>query len=109
MSENSRQAWVDAVAAGETTDSFVDWWVARERKVLEDEEEGGELIAFSVRLGVTTRAFCHFETQALSLEEAIAKTKAIPVENFRQSLMEVLKETRSRGSARMAKTKPKST
>ncbi|MGT2467433.1 hypothetical protein ACVOMV_24990 [Mesorhizobium atlanticum] len=32
MTDNSKQAWVDAVAAGETTDSFADWWAERERE-----------------------------------------------------------------------------
>ena len=70
MIDSSRQGWVDAVAAGETTDSFVDWWAARERAALADDDEGPEMIEFSFRVGVTTRAFYEIEFEAESLEKA---------------------------------------
>ncbi|RWE85340.1 MAG: hypothetical protein EOS63_01510 [Mesorhizobium sp.] len=70
MVDSSRQAWVDAVAAGETTDSFLDWWAARERKALAEDEDGPETIEFSLRIGVTTRAFYEIEFEAESLENA---------------------------------------
>jgi hypothetical protein len=70
MVDSSRQAWVDAVAAGETTDSFVDWWAAREREALADDNETPDMIEFSFRIGVTTRAFYEIEFEAESLEKA---------------------------------------
>lgn len=70
MVDSSRQAWVDAVAAGETTDNFVDWWAAREREALADDEDGPEMIEFSFRIGVTTRAFYEIGFEAESLEKA---------------------------------------
>lgn len=70
MVDSSRQAWVDAVAAGETTDSFVDWRAASEREALADDDDGPEMIEFSFRIGVTTRAFYEIEFEAESLEKA---------------------------------------
>ncbi|MDG4889707.1 hypothetical protein [Mesorhizobium sp. WSM4887] len=70
MVDSSRRAWVDAVAAGETTDSFVDWWAAREREALAEDDDGPEMIGFSFRIGVTTRAFYEIEFEAESLEKA---------------------------------------
>ena len=70
MVDSSRQAWVDAVAAGETTDSFVDWWAAREREAMADDDDVPEMVEFSFRIGVTTRAFHEIEFEAESLEKA---------------------------------------
>ncbi|TIV41838.1 MAG: hypothetical protein E5V96_24030 [Mesorhizobium sp.] len=70
MVDSSRQALVDAVAAGETTDSFVDWWAALEREALADDEDGSRMIEFSLRIAVTTRAFYEIEFEAESLERA---------------------------------------
>jgi hypothetical protein len=77
MIDSSRQGWVDAVAAGETTDSFVDWWAARQREAFVDDDDGPEMIDFSFRIGVTTRAFHEIEFEAESLEKAKERAATI--------------------------------
>ncbi|MES0071890.1 hypothetical protein [Mesorhizobium sp. M0058] len=82
MTDTSRQAWVDAVAAGETSDSFVDWWAARERESESYEPEMPEMIDFKLRIGVTTRAFYEIEFEEASIDAAIERARSIKASTY---------------------------
>lgn len=48
----------------------MDWWAAREREALADDEDGPNMIEFSFRIGVTTRAFYKIDFEAENVEKA---------------------------------------